>query len=116
MYIDLDKPITLEAAKFLGVPFAFRGGTWAFKFKHTDAGLVLYSKYLLVPNHRWEEERYYEEADFVGVELYLVRRGSPPRHTKPKPKSYRRGKREKIFEWLGNPNGRGPKNRQTDQP
>lgn len=39
-----DKIISLDAAKFLGLPFTWAGGVYACKFVHTDAGLELRCK------------------------------------------------------------------------
>ena len=84
MWVDTDSEITLETARFLGVPFTFCKGDlapWSFvyRYRYTEDGLRLQYRYVGGKPCKWENmhrDIFEEMSDF---RLYIVRPGRPPR-------------------------------------
>ena len=84
MWVDTDSEITLETARFLGVPFAILKGElapWSFiyRYRYTEDGLRLQYRYLSDKPCKWVDmhrDIFEERSDF---RLYIVRPGRQPR-------------------------------------
>lgn len=57
MYATLhkDRPISIEAAKLLGVPYSWEGCPVAYKFVPTEDGLQTHARNMTVKDDKWDQ-------------------------------------------------------------
>lgn len=80
MWVDRDSKITIETAKFLGVPFAmYEGAVFMWRYKRTEDGVQLQYRYFNGKG-KWRPEDLLTSQDLErsSGKFCLVRRGKRP--------------------------------------